>query len=375
MLLYLPERLYKIIENDKKYASMANDLTLEIFGSGNNIDFLKTMFNYENINPKIKEIQQYIKSVSPQEYQMELDLSFSDDLSDFKKDYDLMDVETKLYWLCEFEAGDMTATKEFINRNNQFLRLYKNFVLPSKKDYSEFIHCMYYSKLIFNKILELVKKDINYSLVTEFFKYENKIFNEVNSYSSLQAFKQMMFSKREQMYVLFYEYIGQFCKEYKETNTFIRRCLNNSDFKYNKFTYFRLMFNNMCFQQAVDKNNIQDAKFYLDNILKYISYAYNNKEFSIKSLNHYNNSFIDEFLAYSKFIFNVIQDYMPNCFNKWKFIENSNLSDLERRFYLNNLTDDENKLYNNYIKEDNNYSMTWINASKNILHCLDELYT
>lgn len=371
MLLYLPERIYKQLENDEVYASMIDNITKKIFSN----DYLKTMYSYENENEDIVKLQNYIKNVVSDEYQMELNLSFNDDLSIYEKDFDNMDIETKLYWLCEMQAGDMSLNKDFNLRNMKFLRLYKNYVIPEKEKYSEFLHCMYYSKVLYEKIIEMTEKEKTYNLVLEYFKYESKLFNEIINYSSLESFKQMMFSKREQMYVLFYEFIGQFCKEYKETNSFIRKCLINQDFKYNEFSYFKLMFNNLVFQQCIDKLDIKSAKQNLDTIIQMIDYAYNNKENACKSLNHYNNAFIDEFLNYSHFIYKIISIYMPKLYNKWNFSENKNLTDLERRFYNNLLTLEENKKYIKYLKKDNNYSISWAESSKNILSQLDELYS
>lgn len=371
MLLYLPERIYKHLENDEIYASMIKETTNKIFSN----DYLKTMHAYENDNEEIAKLQNYIKNNTPEEFQMELNLSFSDDLSKYEKDFDNMDIETKLYWLCEMEAGNMVLTKEFNLRNMKFLRLYKNNVIPEKEKYSEFLHCMYYFKLMYEKIIEMTEKEKTYNLVLEYFKYESEIFNEIIEYSSLEAFKQMMFSKREQMYVLFYEFIGQFCSEYKEVNQFIRKCLINYDFKYNEFSYFKLMFNNLIFQQCIDKFDIKSAKQNLDTIIQMINYAYDNKSNAIKSLNHYNNSFIDEFLNYSHFIYNMVKVYMPNLNKSWNFINNVNLTDLEKRFYKNSLTTDENKIYIKYIKKDNNYSKNWVEISKNLLSYLDELYS
>ena len=159
MLLYLPERLYKVLENDEKYASMVNEVTSDIFGSGDKIDFLKTMFRYENSDEEIKKLQDYIRSVSPKEYQLELELSFNDDLEKFENDFDNMDIESKLYWLCEVNGGDMSYNKEFNLRNNKFIRLYNNYVVHNPSQYSEFLHCMYYMKIVYNKIFEMIEKN------------------------------------------------------------------------------------------------------------------------------------------------------------------------------------------------------------------------
>ena len=374
MLLYLPERIYNVIKDDKNYKIMAEKATKQIFGE-NDIDFLKIIYNYENSNEIIKELQNYIYKNTPEEYHLELKLSFSDDLSEFEKDFDKMDMETKLYWLCEMEDGNMSLTKDFNSRNMKFLRLYRNNVLPEKEKYSEFLHCMYYSKLIYEKIIECTEKEKNLNLVKDFFKYESKIFNEIVSFSDLEAFKHMMHSKREQMFVLFYEFIGQFCSEYIEVNNFIVKKLNNKNFKYNKYNYFKLMFYSLCFQQLIDKHQLNEAKLCLDNIIKIINYSFNNKSYAVSALNHYNNAFIDEFINYSKFVYTFIKLYMPILFNEWGFIKNKNLSELEIRYFENKLFSNEQNIYSKYIKRDNHYSTSWTLSSKNVLSELDKLYS
>lgn len=374
MLLYLPERLYKVLEKDEKYASLVNEVTSEIFGYGNEIDFLKTMFKYENSDEKIKNLQDYIKRVSPKEYQTELNLSFNDDLRQFENDFESMDVESKLYWLCEMDGGDMTYTDEFNLRNNKFIRLYKNHVLPKKENYSPFFHCMYYSKLVYNKINDLSNEEKNFELVMNFCDFESKLYNDIITYSDLESFKHIMYSKREQMYVYFYTVLGQMCDDFYKVADFIRSCLNNEKFKYNKFTYFKFVFNNICFNNFIDNVDLKNSKYCLDKMIEMIKFAFNNKEFAMKSLNHYNNAFIDEFLAHSKFVIDFIRKYMPNAYKKLNF-EKLNLTELENRFYTDDLSDEEFKLYQKYIKKDNFYSNEWIKLSEPVLTLLDELYS
>lgn len=374
MLLYLPERLYKVLEKDEKYASLVNEVTSEIFGYGNEIDFLKTMFRYENSDEKIKNLQDYIKSVSPKEYQTELNLSFNDDLRQFENDFESMDIESKLYWLCEMDGGDMTYTDEFNLRNNKFIRLYKNHVLPKKENYSPFFHCMYYSKLVYNKINDLSNEEKNFELVMNFCDFESKLYNDIITYSDLESFKHIMYSKREQMYVYFYTVLGQMCDDFYKVADFIRSCLNNEKFKYNKFTYFKFVFNNICFNNFIDNVDLKNSKYCLDKMIEMIKFAFNNKEFAMKSLNHYNNAFIDEFLAHSKFVIDFIRKYMPNAYKRLNF-EKLNLTELENRFYTDDLSDEEFKLYQKYIKKDNFYSNEWIKLSEPVLTLLDELYS
>lgn len=374
MLLYLPERLYKVLEKDEKYASLVNEVTSDIFGYGNEIDFLKTMFRYENSDEKIKQLQDYIRSVSPKEYQMELELSFNDDLKQFEKEYDNMDVESKLYWLCEMDGGDMTYTNEFNLRNNKFIRLYRNHVLPKKENYSPFLHCMYYSKMVYNKINDLLECEKTFNTFMEFYDYETQIYNNVITYSDLESFKHMMYSKREQMYVYFYTVFGQLCDDQIKIIDFIRNCLNNEKFKYNKFTYFRFIFNNICFNHFVDIVDLKNSKYCLDKMIEMIKFAFENKEFTMKSLNHYNNAFIDEFLAHSKFVIDFIRKYLPNAYKKLGF-EKLNLTELENRFYTDDLTPEESNLYQKYLKKDNFYSDEWSRLSAPVFEFLNKLYS
>ena len=133
MLLYLPERIYNnVFKDDKTYADMVSKATEEIFTN----DFVKSMIEYENDNILIKNLQKYIIEKSPEEYQMELELSFNDDLEKYESQFKQMDTETKLYWLCEVNGGNQVDTKEFDERNKKFKFYYEQFVLPEPEKYS-----------------------------------------------------------------------------------------------------------------------------------------------------------------------------------------------------------------------------------------------
>ena len=370
MLLYLPEKLYKFLENDEKYKSMVDEITSYVF-CYDNTDYLQVMYRYENTDEKIQELQNYIRSVLPKEKLMELELSFNDNLEQFEKDFDKMDVETKLYWLCEVNGGDMSPTPEFNVRNNKFLRIYRNHVLPNPSNYSEFLHCMYYSKLVYNKIFEMINDEKTFDNVLKFNVFENEIFEKILKFSDLESFKHIMYSKREQMYVLFHTFFGQFCQE--EVMEFISRCIFNTKFKYNEFTYFRLLFNTLCFNTCVDRVNISGAKSYLNNIINMINFAFNNKKKAIKSLNHYNNAFIDEFINHSKFIVDMVSEYMPKLSKKWDFINNEHLTDLERRFFNDELNSVETQQLSKYIRTGNIYGNEWVKLSQPVLELIDKL--
>ena len=374
MLLYLPERLYKVLENDEKYASMVNEVTSDIFGSGDKIDFLKTMFRYENSDEEIKKLQDYIRSVSPKEYQLELELSFNDDLEKFENDFDNMDIESKLYWLCEVNGGDMSYNKEFNLRNNKFIRLYNNYVVHNPSQYSEFLHCMYYMKIVYNKIFEMIEKNQkSIDDINDFFEWEEKLFNDICKLSNLKSFKQIMYSKKIQMMCLLFEFIGQFCDDYKEVNKLFESKMTIDSFKYKDFNYFMFVFYVMCFQQSVDKNNLDSSYYYLNKVIELMNYCFVNKDYAIKSLNHYNNALIDEFLSISKFVYSMVAEYMPILNIRWNIL--NNMTEVEQRYYNDELSLEEFNQYSKYIKKDKLYSESWCKSVKLMLKTLDKLYS
>ena len=171
MLLYLPERIYNnVFKDDKTYADMVSKATEEIFTN----DFVKSMIEYENDNILIKNLQKYIIEKSPEEYQMELELSFNDDLEKYESQFKQMDTETKLYWLCEVNGGNQVDTKEFDERNKKFKFYYEQFVLPEPEKYSNFFHMMYYAKLIYDRILDLSCSDKTLANLKDFMLFLQK---------------------------------------------------------------------------------------------------------------------------------------------------------------------------------------------------------
>ena len=373
MLLYLPEKLYDVIRDDENYTKMANEITNEIFGYGGQIDFLQTLFKYENSNEKIQQLHDYIKDKLPQSYHQEMDLVFEDDLEQFEDHYNDMDAETKMYWLCEVNDGDMSMSPEFLLRNKKFIRLYNNFVLNRQSEYSPFLHCMYYAKMIYNKIVAMIEiDDVSMNDVFEFNQYENKIFNEVFNYANTESFQHMMYSKREQMYVLFYTLVGQFCYD-ERTMKFIGACINNRKFKYNDYTYFKLNYYTICFQRCVDTMDFYNAKYFLDNIVWMIRRMFENKEMTMRALNHYNNAFIKEFLSNTKFLYQLIKNRLPNLYKKSGF-ESLDLTDLEKRYYNDKLSYNETEKFTPYLSHDNVYSKTWVNSKENALAVIDNFY-
>jgi len=361
MLLYLPERIYNnVLLNDEVYAKMAEEATEKVFVK----DFIKSMINYTDENPIIIALKDYILERTPEEYKLELELCFSDDLTKFEKLYKEMDGETKMFWLCEVNNGDMKPTKDFLERNVKFLRLYSQYVDFEPEEYSNFLHIMYYSKILYKRIIDdSSKKDVSKEDINDYIAFEEKTYRECFKKSKDIRYLNMLYSKREQMFVFYFYFVGSKCNDLKYAIEKISNIIYQGKFKYNNFTYFRLIFNFKCFQRYLDKGDCNNAKIHWIKMMNMINYAFENKIFTIKSLNHYNNSFLDEFLDITKYLYYIENNYMTK---KYLRIDKF-LTEKEKRYLNNKLSIEEQPIIEKHIVHDTAYSYEWIRAKKSLL--------
>lgn len=365
MLLYLPERIYNVtLKDDETYIEMAKKATEEILVK----DYVKAMANYVDENPLLQELKEYIIAKTPEEYMLELNLCFDEDLEKYKDVYEEMDTETKLYWLCEVDDGDMKPTKEFIDRTNEFLRIYENTVKFSPEEYSNFIHMMYYAKITYREIIKhRFDKNVTIEDVKNYIKFEEELFNKMIGDNNDTRYRNMMYSKREQMYVFYYEFVGLRSDNLEKTIELISNHLYQGKFKYNNFTYFRMVFNLLSFINYIDDGNLDNARKYWAKLTSLINYAFQNKGYTIKALNHYNNSFLDEFNNITKFCYLIENTYMSR-----KYINIDHLmTQQEKRFFRNKLTIQEKKLLDKFIDKNTFYSYEWALAKKEALRLMN----
>lgn len=360
MLLYLPERIYfNVLKDDKTYAEMVSKATKQIFTT----DLFKSMVDYENDNQLIKELEQYVIEKTPEEYQMELKLCFEDDLERYESQFKQMDTETQLYWLCEVNGGDQSYTEEFNKRNTLFKYYYKQIVEMNPEKYSNFLHMMYYAKLIYSKLIELSKEQKTMDSLKNFILFEEETYNYCVSKASDERFYQMMYSKREQMYVMFYEFVGQFIDDIDEVLQRINDHVYNGKFKYNDFSYFKVMLNLLGFQTLIDKDKYESARKCWIKLTNLINFAFEHKDYAIKSLNHYNNSFLDEFLGAAKYIYYIDSNIMEEK----RLTIDEHLEGMEIDFFEDKFDKDFVK---KYINEDPSFSYDWLKKKKVALNLI-----
>lgn len=371
MLLYLPERIYEYVKNDEYYHKWAEKYTEEIFYKN---DFLNIIKEYNNDNPYLTNMANYILARIPKYYKLEYYIVIDDDISSYEKYFNNMDVETKIYYLYAYNFGDMSWSEEAEERNQLCIKLYEDNILDKQYNCSLFIHTIYYFRKVYELLFKYTKRKLVVKEFENFKKEELELFNKLIAISDNESFKHIMYSKREQMYILYLEFIGQFMKNKKEIFDKIWEEINNEKFKYNYFSYFKLSYYLMCFQQYMDESDINNAKNCLDKLIELITYAYNNKRDACDSLNHYNKDFIDDFLVLSKFIYDMVYTYMPNLSKKWDILHNCNIKPSEYRYYTSMLNNDDKEIVKNFNVNDRFFGYGWLPSNKEILKCIDYLY-
>ena len=85
-----------------------------------------------------------------------------------------------------------------------------------------------------------------------------------------------------------------------------------------------------------------------------------NKGYAIKSLNHYNNSFLDEFLGLVKYVYYIDKNYMKDNY----LTIDANLVGMEIDFFEDKIDKD---FLAKYINDDPSYSYDWLKNKKVIL--------
>lgn len=370
MLIYLPERLYENLKNDEKYHQLSKDYTEEFI---HNNDFLNIIRQFTKVNPKLLSLFEYIRESLPKNQKIEFDIVMSHNLKEFQDKFDEMDVETKIYYLYAYDDGDMSWNEDAEKRNKLCIKLYEDNILNNDYICSYFIHTIYYLRIVYELIFKYTNRNISLKEFKNFVKEENEIFNKMMAKSSNESFKHIMYSKREQMYGLYLEFIGQFIDDEK-IYQLLWEIVDNKEFKYNYFSYFKLSFFLIFFQKYADIGDITNAKKCLDKLLELISYAFEHKNDACDSLNHYNKAFIDDFLILSKFVYDMVSKYMPILDKKWCFLNNDNVKPAEYRFYKQIMTNDDKEIVKNFNVVDRFFSYSWINGKKEILSIIDKLY-
>jgi len=375
MLSYLPEKVYETIKNNKDYALLADELTEQMFGKDDNICFVQSLMDYVSENPIVKKLQEESYKMVDKKYHKLLEISFSDNFIYDEENFKNAPIEMKLYGLYVEENGDTTLTYDFEKRVEKFLNLYNT--ISNKDEVSEFIHIIKYTYVLFDKMMKIrdnypySKEDIN-----EWLKVEEKEYNELKELlgDCSDSVKNILYHKRIQMMTIFFELFVQFVIRYDdyELIELFESNIDIKDFKYNDFNWFKILFNQICFQFFIDNADYVNALKYFSNVYNLIEYSFNNRRYAMKSLNHFNKAFLGEYLGFVRYLYVFIERLLPSI--RKFFIENINkLGDLDKKFIFNDLNDSERVKIYELINLDAPYSINWALSNKSKITLLNQI--
>ena len=216
---------------------------------------------------------------------------------------------------------------------------------------------------MFKKIYEINNKNISDKLdIDLWLNYESSCYKNLLSLLSNMndSVKHIMYHKKIQMMVIFFETCGQLnMAEDISLIDIIEKNIDIKDFKYNDFNWFKLIFNQLAFQNYIDRGLYQDSIKYISNIYNLLCFSFENKKYAIKSLNHFNKAFLDDYLYFVKHFYNFVKQYLPSIYDYFND-ELNKLHIFDKQFIKNELDINlSNKIYNMIGHIDTPYSTIW----------------
>ena len=374
MLSYLPEKVYESIKNNKDYALLADELTEKIFGKDEDICFVQSLLDYVSENPLIEQIQKASYDMVDKKQHKMLDILFTDDYECTEEEFNNLPIEAKLYYIYTQERGDTTLTVSFGERVKRFLKLYEE--IKNKEDISDFIHIVKYTYVLFNEMIETQKEYPHYeNVVKKWFELEEKEYKEIFNYvsDSSDSVKNILYHKRIQMVAIYFELFGQFIDSDNKDilNKFVEM-MDNKEFKYNDFNWFKISFNYMMFQYYIDNVDYENALKHFSNVYNLVEYSFKNKRYAIKALNHFNKAFLGEYLGFVRYFFVFVTRLLPSI-KAYLIKEIGNLKDQDKLFIYNDISDAERVKIYKLINTDTPYSLNWALSNKSKIAFMNEI--
>lgn len=368
MLSYLPEKVYENIK-DNEYAKLADICSDKIFGHYDS--FVQVLLDYVSENPIIQEIQEKTYTCVDDEYKKILDIMFDDNYVYIKDKFKDNYKELQLLAIYLAERGEIEFSDDFSERVNDFLNIYNTVEI---QEVSSFIHIVAYTYYLYRLLLD-IRSDGIYTMeeIDKWLNYENECWNTLSLKLEKcnESVKNIMYHKRIQMLETFFETTMVFTlKDDLTPINLVEEKMNIKDFKYNDFCWFKLIFNELVFQYCIDNADIDNAKTYLQNIINMMNWSFANKKYAIKSLNHFNKAFLDEYLYFIRIMYIVMERYMKKTF---KLLNLNLLNDLDLRFIKGELSNDENEKVYAMMNRDTPYNIDWFQCNKSKLKYVDDI--
>ncbi len=358
MLSYLPENLYNILKNDAEYHKIVEECTNNVF-SYDDVCFINSLIKYDDGDENIEKVKKITYEKIDPKYHQILDVIMNNNVR-YDEKHKNDDVELQLLSMYYANNGDTSLTSEFKQRVLRFLELYGN---NRDNNLSAYVHIIAYTYYIFREIYKILNNGVYEKQdLDNFLNYENESYLYLNKLleTENESVKNIMYHKRIQMLTIFFEICGHlFMREDLSLIALLEEKMNISEFKYNEFNWFKVIFNQLVFQHYVDRGLYQDSIKYFSQIYNLICFSFENKKYAIKSLNHFNKAFLDDYIFYLKHFYNFIYKHLPSIVPY--FTEELNkIHILDKQFIQNNLDIEMNKkIFKMIGNVDTPYSYVW----------------
>ena len=356
MLSFLPDCIYESIKNNQEYHDYVKNKSNDIF-CFDDVKYIDVLLKYSLGDMNELKIKTY--DIVDKKFHKLLDIIFGDNYICSDDEFNNMTNEEKLYYIYYQNDGSITLNNTMKAQIQKFIEIYKN-----TNNLSLYTHIIYYMYYVLDCIIN-IKSNLKFNTeeFNNFLQLENSIYSIIiKKLIKNDSLIQILYHKRIQLYTIFYENVGQFINDDKIIDI-ISMYIENEKFKYNKFNWNKLIFYQIVFQKMIDKMKFSKAIDCFLKIYSMIIFTLKNKEYTIKSLTHFNQDYIREYLLFLKFFYNFIIISIPNKKEEFLFYFN-NLSIIDKNYLYNKLHIDILNKIKSYMSFNSVYSLNWVVANK-----------
>lgn len=315
MLLYVPEKNYKKFENDEHYHSL-NDRLYKKYIIESDLWQINKILD-KNKPEDIKELEQYVLNNCTKTYKAELQICFDDNLEHFLPNVDTYNDEIRIF-LRYMYYSDLVMTDDLVENFKKIVEIYES----SSYKFSPYIHAIYY----FTKMILLMPDVLQYKILPNIvIKQETELFDEMMKKCDTESFKNIMYSKRLHFLSLYIMFISLNTRLLNKVLVYLKPILDNKDFKYNDFYFFKTIIYHTLFKYYLETGNLRLANTYIKQVLQSLQNAFNDKEKMKKSLLHYNKFMVGKFLFFCKYMYKMLE-IIPRHKKYFDFNELANIS-------------------------------------------------
>jgi hypothetical protein len=316
MFIFLPERVYEQVKDEQNFITLTSELVQYI--DIDNISFeeyhIKTATWHDTDIPE--RYVAFVKSKVAQEYQREIDIMADKNevslLSRLEAETDVENILMIYYHL--MEEVYITNVIKHTEFRNKYIELVEQ---QTNKEFSTRVWVKYFQYKAKAEVdrysFENLSEDELITLFKEYVAYLDTLITVVPKSNMVYTANILKHKKLDEIHSMLKTVLLK--RNQMDNLTLFFDCVmqnvNAVKFKFELFNLYTLRIMREIFFHYFFVRDFENCKKYLTKITEYISWAFNNKKYSIKSLTHHNLRLISNFMQEVGF-FSTLLAHLPD---------------------------------------------------------------